>query len=365
MRASVVLVTGAAPAAMAATQLSLLWDLPHAVAVRHHIDLDRGVLERVVSDLGGVVEREEVTLEHACVSCALREDVLPTLDRLARDGRWRTIVAQLPVGAEGEQVCSVLAWDPALARRLKVAAVVAAVDGASVVEDLLGDDTLADRGLASSHDDERGLGEVACSMVEYADVVVAHGVDEAAVSSTSGTARALLQVLARPDVPVVQGADLLAGADLLQRPPHQHARTRAWSSHLRDAPVPPAPRDDVWTLDLHADAPFHPERLLEHLEELASGPFRTRGCFWLPTRPDQALLWEGAGGHLAIGAGEAWGRRPRRTRLTYVGVGSPPAHLAAAFESLLLAPAAYGPGIAWHLAEDGFEPWLGPLRDVA
>ncbi|MFW6772697.1 GTP-binding protein [Nocardioides sp. CPCC 205120] len=359
MRTAVVLVTGVAPDAMAAAQLSLLWDLPDAVAVRHHIDLDRGVLERVVSDLTGVVEHVEVELEHACVSCALREDVLPTLDRLARDGRWRSVVAQLPVGAEADQVCGVLARDPRLARRLRLAAVVTALPDATLVDDLLGDETLAERGLATSHDDERGVGEVACSMVEFADVVVTTG----AVGTPTGPE--LLRALARPDVPVVRGADLLAGSDLVARPPHQHSRSRAWASHVRELPLPVPGSADVWTLELVSDRPFHPERLLDGLESLALGRHRTRGCFWLPTRPGRALLWEGAGGQLSIGDGEPWGDRVPRTQLAFTGTGEPPLHLATAFEGLLVPRAAFGRGIGWHQAEDGFEPWLGPVRDVA
>ncbi|WZH52277.1 MAG: GTP-binding protein [Nocardioides alkalitolerans] len=365
MRAAVLLVTGVDPDAMAAAQLALLWDAPQAVAVRHRIDAGRGVLERVVSDLTGVVEHEETELEHACVSCALREDVLPTLDRLARDGRWRSIVVQLPVGAEADQVCTVLARDPRLARRLRVAAVVTALDHAAVVGDLLGDDTLADRGRGTSADDDRGVGDVACAMVEHADVVVLTGAPAAGEAGDADVAATLLRTLARPDVPVVQDAARLEAASLVAQPPHRHGRTVAWGSHVREVPFVAAPGPGVWSLELRADLPFHPDRLVEDLESLAAGPWRTRGCFWLPTRPDRALLWEGAGGHLSIGDGEAWGTRPRRTHLTFVGVGERPVHLPATFESLLVPAAAVGPGIRWTTAEDGFEPWLGPIRRVA
>ena len=133
---------------MATVAIGWQFDLPEAVVVRHHIDVERGVLTRVVSDLDGVVEVEEIDLEHACVSCALRQDVLPTLERLAASGRWRSIVAHLPVGAEARQVCHVLAHDTVLARRLRVAAVVA-VAGASVEADLLGDDLLAESALVA------------------------------------------------------------------------------------------------------------------------------------------------------------------------------------------------------------------------
>ena len=60
MRTPLVVVTGVDPAAMDATLLSLAWDLPRAVSVRHTIDPESQVLTRTVSDASGVVERHEV-----------------------------------------------------------------------------------------------------------------------------------------------------------------------------------------------------------------------------------------------------------------------------------------------------------------
>jgi hypothetical protein len=55
--------------------------------VRHDIDAGAGTLRRVVVDAYGLVEDETVPLEHACPSCAVREDALPAIARLAEDGR--------------------------------------------------------------------------------------------------------------------------------------------------------------------------------------------------------------------------------------------------------------------------------------
>ncbi|WP_228941689.1 CobW family GTP-binding protein [Nocardioides sp. Leaf374] len=357
MRTPVVLVTGVSPDAMDATLVSLQWDLPQAVAVRHHIDVERQLLTRVVSDVTGVLDRAEVDLEHACVSCALREDVVPTIERLARDGRWGTVVAHLPVGADAAQVCHVLTWDARLARHLRVAGVVTAVAGPTVVDDLLGDALMAERGVATSHEDERGVGEVASGMVEHADVVVVTGEREPA-------GLALLRTLARPGARVVAGPELLDGA-LVADGLHDHAATTAWASPYRTQDVPSPDVPDVWQVDLRSDRAFHPDRLLEGLEDLGSGRHRSRGCFWLPTRPGRALEWDGAGGQLSIGAGESWGRRPAQTRLVLTGVGARPDHLEEAFEALLMTTAEEASGQSWRRPVDGFEPWLGPVREIA
>src|SRR6187402_1951214 len=76
----------------------LLTDTPGVVAARHDIYEDH--LRRVVLDATGVIEDVLVPLEHACLSCAVREDAVPTIARLARDGRWSHVLLALPISAE-------------------------------------------------------------------------------------------------------------------------------------------------------------------------------------------------------------------------------------------------------------------------
>lgn len=354
MRVPVVLLSGVEPDAMATTMVGLQFDLPGAVAVRHAIDVERGVLTRTVSDLSGVIENHETLLEHACVSCAIREDIVPTLERLARDGRWQSIVAHLPVGAEAAHLCSVLTWDTRLARFLRISAVVTAVGAAHPVRDLLGDDLLADRGHHCSHDDRRGVGEVLAAMVEYADVV-------AFADAVDPLAHGLVTALARPDATVIEGGHGLDGATLTGRL-HQHTRTDAWTSPTRTDALPDLRTEGIWRLDLQSLQPFHPERLLESLELLGAGAHRSRGCFWLPTRSGRALTWDGAGGQVSIGDHAGWAARRPFTRLVVTGVGAAPERLRTAFDELLVRPGETG---SWSVSEDGFEPWLGPIREVA
>lgn len=371
-RLELVLLTGIDHEPVAAATLTLGFDLPHAVTLTHHLDPEAATLRRVVADITGVLEDVTMTLEHACTTCALREDVLPTLERLAADGRWRTALVRLPVGASADQLCSLLAWDAVLRSRLVVQAVVAALAAGSVTDDLLGDQLMVERGRAAAPDDERGVGEVACDLVEHADVVVLDPGDPGASAVVPGPAptgpgyarsgRALLTALARPGTPVLDDPALL-GVDTV-RGRHDHDAVRAWNDRLSRVALPAlAPlldgvdgAEDVWRVELRTSRAFHPERLLEGLEDLGAGEHRSRGCFWLPTRPDRAVAWDGAGGQLSIGSDQAWRGRPRHTRLVLTGVGDPPP-LRAPFERMLL-----GEGERVRFGrEDGFEPWLGPL----
>lgn len=345
---------------MLTATMSLQFGLPGAVAVRHTIDPGRQLLTRIVSDVGGVLEHEEIDLAHACVSCAIREDIVPTLERLAAHDRWTGIVACLPVAAEAVQVCRVVCWTPRNAAHVKVAAVVAALDATTVADDLLGEDLLDERGLATSDDDRRGVGEVACAMVEYADVV---SLTEAASEEEA----ALITALARPRVPVLDDPPLL-DATALAAGGRRHEAVEAWVAKVRRGALPPLPDGGVWRLDLCSDRPLHPVRLHDELAILGHGPRRSRGCFWVPTRPDDVCGWDGVGGQVTIGSVDRWGRRePPLTRIVITGIDSAEElpEIEAAFGRCLLSDDELAcRGRAWKDTWDGLEPWLGPISRV-
>lgn len=261
-------------------------------------------MTRTVSDASGAIEQAEIDLEHACVSCAVREDIVPTLERLAEASRWESIIAQLPVGAEARQVCRVIAFDHDRAPHLRVGAVIAAIDGTRIVDDVLGDDLLCDRSCHTSQDDRRGVGEVCAGQVEYADVVT--------VIEDAGTAELdLLRALARPGALVVpDGADINA-TQLVGI--HDHDVSELWITDIQPETPPGIDSDHVWTLALVSDRPVHPDRLRTNIALIGGGPRRSRGCFWLPTRPGVACAWGGAGASSASGSpavGGALSRSP-------------------------------------------------------
>ncbi len=358
MRTPVIAVTGVTSEAIEVAAIGLLWDLPRAVAVQHTFDPEAQMLTRVVSDAAGVVERHQVQLAHACTTCALREDILPTILRLARSGRYESIVVVLPVAAPADQLGTSLNQDPRLARYLRLSSTLVVVEGASVVADLLGDDLLAERGLQHGPDDNRGVGEVACALIEYADTVV--------LTSPPDTAgEELIANLARPDAAVVMGVENLSGSTVVE-PRHSHLRATNWASPVVRTEVTDVAGGASWRIVLSSARPFHPDRLLDGIDRLGSGAFRTRGCFWLPTRPHEVQQWDGAGGQLSIGTWSEWHQDTPRTQLIFTGVGTPPAELVAVFEGLLISDAdVANPPPSWAVLEDGFEPWLGPVENVA
>jgi G3E family GTPase len=355
---------------------SVMLSLPSPVLVRHEIDVQGGTLTRHVSEAAGPIERRVTGLDHACMSCALRYEIVPTLVRLAESNRWRSAVVSLPVAAEPAPVVRglshmVVDGRPA-AERIRVDSTVGCVGGARFRADLFGDDLLRERDDTSHAGDARAVGEVLARQLEYADV---QAVSDGALDAVG---RAVLGELCRPGSRLVLDVAELSPDDLVGT--GRGAEADAWVDPTRRVPAtPPADLADgvdeasggdavpsgVWTVFADTWRPFHPHRLMDNLEAIGGHGYRGRGCFWLPSRPDVVAAWDGAGGQLSVGAIGTWsGTRPR-TRIVVTGVGTGKHDVMRALDSSLMTDRELVGSLRWVGRDDGFDPWLGSYSDTA
>ena len=341
----------------------LVLDLDAAVVVRHDLRVDRvgggGAVRRLVTDRNGIVYDDEQLMEHACLACAVREDLVPTVAQLARDGRWRTVVVALPVTADPQTVVGALdrASDSADLGPARVACVVSLADAETLLDDLFGDDLLVERGSALGEMDRRSVGEALARQLECADLV---GVTAILDPTVSAVVERLAPEAGRP----LPWADIV-GADLTSRRlSWAAARRRTDPLLLPTVGLPDG--DGAWRLSLRSAAPFHPGRLMARIEDLGCGRIRSRGHFWLPTRADEICEWDGAGGQLSVGAYGFWGTRPPSTHLTYVGLDAADRdRVAGAFAETVLTSTELRRLDSWAGRADGFEPWLGARHSAA
>lgn len=289
------------------------------VAVRH--DLSRvyeGVVRRTLLAPGEAPRETILELAHGCVSCTLREDLLPLLRKLAHRSSVNRIVLAMDPALEPEALC----WavenvivagvvgqvDGSASRDVSIAAVVDCLDAATWLADATGDDALADRGIVASGDDDRTVAQVVVGQVDYADaLVVSAGPD------VGGWERAkLAAVLSRlaPGAPVawVGPGDVLDVEALIAAVPFDARRGEVTDAHsplLRGQP--PLTADcGVTLVEFAADRPFHPERLHEAIDVLLDGVVSARGRAWVATQPDEALWIESAGGGLRVASAGKW-----------------------------------------------------------
>ncbi|KQX56348.1 MULTISPECIES: GTP-binding protein [unclassified Streptomyces] len=296
-RMPVVIVAGLHADARKEVVERLLRTVPGSVALHHDLaGAAEGTVLRVVRDASGIIASGETPLVNDCACCALREDLVPELVRLADGGPTPLAVVELWDSVEPKAMAEVVAGHGG--DRLVVTNVITAVDPALVLPCLGNGDDLAEAGLAAAPTDRRTVGDTWARQLEYAPVLAVVESDEAEHED-----HALLAQLHPTARHVAAGSGELAeaafaGFDVEAAAAAQHPACALLPQDADDAGV----TTFVW----RRHRPFHPERLYEALEDLCCVAARSRGRFWLADRPDTLLAWDAAGGALCVESAGPW-----------------------------------------------------------
>ncbi|MGW2819320.1 CobW family GTP-binding protein [Streptomyces sp. NPDC001415] len=274
----------------------LLHAVPGSVALHHDLaSAADGTVRRTVRDALGVRDEGEAPLVNDCACCALREDLVPELERLAEGGSTRLAVVELWDSVEPKAMAEVVA---AHHERLRITSVITAVDPALLLPCLGNGDDLADAGLAAAASDQRTVADTWARQLEYAPVLAI--VDSAQVDEEDRVLLSQLHPMAR-HIPYESGElaeAALAGFDVEAAAARQDPACALLPQDADEAGV----GTYVW----HRTRPFHPERLYAALEDLCCAAARSRGRFWLADRPDTLLAWDAAGGALCVENAGPW-----------------------------------------------------------
>ncbi|NJP46775.1 CobW family GTP-binding protein [Actinacidiphila epipremni] len=384
-RLPVVVVAGMHREARRTVVGQLLGMVPGSVALHH--DLSRamqGTVRRVVSDADGPLSAQDTPLVNDCACCALREDLVPELERLAAGGLTRLAVVELWDSVEPQGMAEVIAT--AGAQFLELTGVMTALDPVLVLPCLANGDDLHDAGLAVTAQDRRTVADTWARQLEYPPVLVLVEDEQAPdAEAADDEDRALLRQLHPTARHVAAGTTELAraafaGFDVSAAAAAQHPACSRLPQEADEAGITTV----VW----RRRRPFHPERLYAALEDLVCAAARSRGRFWLADRPDTLLSWDAAGGALCVESvgpwlaslpDAAWDLEPpvrtaaaaldwdaehgdRCQHLVFTSPALDREGLAALLESCLLTDAEYAAGrTAWRALPAAFDHLLDPV----
>jgi G3E family GTPase len=336
-------------------------------------------------------EEKLVEMSNGCICCTLREDLLEEVGQLAREGRFDYLLIESTGISEPLPVAETFTFRDEEGRSLadvaRLDTMVTVVDGVNFLLDYHAAESLASRGETLGEEDERSITELLIEQIEFADVILISKID----LISQREREELIAILERLNthariVPMVMGQVPLAsildtGLFDFQRA----AQAPGWLQALRGEPVPETEEYGIASTAYRARRPFHPERFFTFIDRpWPNGRLlRSKGFFWLASKPEEAGSWSQAGGLMRYGfAGRWWRFVPKhqwpqdedssatimknwlaetgdcRQELVFIGQNMDFDQLTEELNACLLTDAEMALGMeAWRLLPDPFGPW--------
>lgn len=281
----VTLVAGLDETSRGSVAAALLHAAGSAVLIQYDLSgLADGFVVRTARTRSGEIDRETIRMDHPCVSCAMRDSLVPLLVSIATTERYGPAIVSIPAAGDPQTLAEEIAADGS--GELRVDAVIAVLDTGSFLQDVSGEDLLRDRPIPTAASDGRAVAEVVVRQLEHANALVLSGPDE--------TAEALARAI-NPQAVIANSVEDLLGVRL-----HDPATAQTWAEPGSICAPLHESAGDVRTLIWQAARPFHPERLYDALEDLVAGSARGKGTVWLASQPHARLGWDSFGSNIAI-----------------------------------------------------------------
>lgn len=282
------------------------------------INIDAAIVQNEVS-----LNRSEeklVEMSNGCICCTLREDLLLEVNNLAKDGRFDYLVIESTGISEPLPVAETFTFADeegvSLSDVAKLDTMVTVVDAVNFLRDYEEAEALQDKGESLGEDDERSVADLLVDQIEFANVILISKIDLATPVEVERLIAILktLNTTARI-VPIQHGQvpiDEVLSTNLFDFEQAQLAP--GWLKEMRGEHVPETEEYGISSFSYLARRPFHPQKFYNFLHSIDQYGklLRSKGYFWLATRPQFAGQWSQAGGIARYGfAGMFWKSVPK------------------------------------------------------
>jgi G3E family GTPase len=262
-----------------------------------------------------------VEMSNGCICCTLREDLLLEVTKLAQDGRFDYLVIESTGISEPLPIAETFTFSDedgiSLSDVATLDTMVTVVDAVNFLKDYEEASSLQEVGESLGKEDERSVSDLLIDQVEFADVIL---ISKADLVDTSDIDRliAILKTLnthARIS-PITQGQvdiDTVLSTGLFDFERAQSAP--GWLKEMRGEHIPETEEYGISSFSFLARRPFHPEKFYHFLHdtEKFGKLIRSKGYFWLASRPQFSGQWNQAGGIAHYGfAAMFWKSVPKK-----------------------------------------------------
>ena len=282
------------------------------------INIDASMIQNDVS----LNHQEEklVEMSNGCICCTLREDLLIEVNRLAKEGRFDYLVIESTGISEPLPIAETFTFADeegvSLSDVAKLDTMVTVVDAVNFLKDYDEAKYLQDAGESLGEDDERSVADLLVDQVEFADVILISKTDLVNNDDVTRLTAILKSLNTHANVIAISQGEVaidsvlntgLFNFDLAQQAP-------GWLKEMRGEHVSETEEYGIGSFSYAARRPFNPQKFYDflHSTEEYGKLIRSKGFFWLATRPEFAGQWSQAGGIARYGfAGMFWKAVPK------------------------------------------------------
>lgn len=271
-------------------------------------------------------EEKLVEMSNGCICCTLREDLIEEVARLAREERFDYLLIESTGISEPLPVAQSFFFDSEelkvnLSEISRLDTLVTVVDAYNFYRDFGSMDTIQDRALNDDPEDGRTIVNLLVDQLEFANVILINKTDlvepnrirelEAIIRKFNADATIISTDHSQVPLSEILNTGLFDYATTSQ--------SAGWIRELYSDHQPETEEYGISSLVFRSPRPFHPQRFWEYVNQhWDAGIFRSKGLFWIASRPDVAINWSQAGGSLrAEKAGVWWCSMPYGERIQY------------------------------------------------
>lgn len=220
--------------------------------------------------------------------------------RLANEGRFDALLIESTGVSEPMPVAETFTFEDengvSLSKIANIDCMVTLVDAPNFLRDYCSTQSLKDRKQEVGEGDVRTIVDLLTDQIEFANVIIVNKTDcvtEEELATVSGMVRAL-----NPKARVIETCEgevdpsLILGTGLYSQ--KNAEATPGWLDSLIHH-TPETEEYGISNFIYKRRRPFHPARFHELLAQEWPGVIRSKGLFWLATRPDYAGFWSQAG----------------------------------------------------------------------
>ena len=272
-------------------------------------------------------EEKLVEMSNGCICCTLREDLMIEVERLAKENRFDYLLIESTGISEPVPVAQTFTFVDEengidLSKFSYIDTMVTVVDAFNFFKDFGSPETLMDRELTDIDGDYRTIVNLLTDQIEFANVILLNKTD-LVTQKQLGILKAAIQKL-NPGAKIIESSfSEIDSKEILNTGLfnfEEAEQSAGWKEELnKDEHTPETEEYGISSFVFRSTKPFDPKRFWNYVQDkFPNTIIRSKGLFWLASRPEQALVWSQAGGSLrADSAGVWWCSMPFEKRTQF------------------------------------------------